>query len=116
MQMTKSRIFDLGLDVSDKKVISVGGMLGDRHMYAVSKLLAPQFTSLQGIQSTLLSQGNGFRPVLQSGGFFPEGWYYMLTIKNILYTAAQILFVPERHHWITVAYRQGEVLLYDSLF
>ena len=31
-------------------------------------------------------------------------------------TAVQILFVPERKHWVTTAYHNGEVLLYDSLF
>ncbi len=32
------------------------------------------------------------------------------------HSAVQILFVPERHHWVATAYRDGEVLLYDSLF
>ena len=32
------------------------------------------------------------------------------------YAAIQILFVPERHHWIATHYSGGEVLLYDSCF
>ena len=42
----------------------------------------------------------------------------VLTSSFLLYThaAVQILFVPERKHWVATAYRDGEVLLYDSLF
>ena len=32
------------------------------------------------------------------------------------HTAVQILFVPERQHWVATAYRGGEVHLYDSCF
>ena len=32
------------------------------------------------------------------------------------HAAIQILFVPERHHWIATHYSGGEVLLYDSCF
>ena len=26
----------------------------------------------------------------------------------------QVLFVPERDHWVTISYHEGEVRLYDS--
>ncbi len=32
------------------------------------------------------------------------------------HVAVQILFVPERKHWIATSYRDGEVLLYNDLF
>ncbi len=72
LQLSRSWISDLDLDVSDKVIITVGGMLSDRHMYAAHKLLASQFPSLQGLQSTLLSQ-TSFQPVSECGGYTPEG-------------------------------------------
>ncbi len=39
-------------------------------------------------------------------------WFFCATHIS----AVQILFVPERRHWIATAYRDGKVLVYDSLF
>ena len=33
-----------------------------------------------------------------------------------IHAAVQILFVPERQHWVATAYRDGEVHIYDSCF
>ena len=32
------------------------------------------------------------------------------------YAVVQVLFVPERDHWVTTSYHEGEVRLYDSKF
>ena len=49
---------DLDLNTKDKEVLEKGGMLNDKHMHAVNKLLRQQYPYLQGFQSTLLSQSN----------------------------------------------------------
>ena len=43
------------------------GLLCDQHMMAASKLLKQEFPDLQGLQSTLLSQNEGFSPILLDG-------------------------------------------------
>ena len=66
---------ELNLTMRDKDVLeSPDGMLTDRHMDAVRKLLASQYPHLQGLQSSLLCQTEtGFNPIDVSGGFMPEG-------------------------------------------
>ncbi len=39
-------------------------------------------------------------------------WFFCATHIS----AVQILFVPEKRHWIATAYRNGKVLVYVSLF
>ena len=34
----------------------------------------------------------------------------------LVHIAIQILFVPERQHWVATAYHDGEVHIYDSCF
>ena len=53
---------------------SPDGMLTDRHMDAVNRLLRSQFPHFQGLQSSLISQSrNGFNPVEVSGECVPKG-------------------------------------------
>ena len=75
MQITQSFFWVKELDLKqfDRDVIETGGMLSDRHMYAVHKMLAAQFPQLQGLQSTLLPQTCGFSPILEHGGFIAAG-------------------------------------------
>ena len=42
----------------------------------------------------------------------------LISIVSILlvHAAVQILFVPERQHWVATAYHDGEVHIYDSCF
>ena len=73
----------LNLNMNDKVVLeSLDGMLTDKHMDAVSRLLSSQYPRLLGLQSSLLSQSKeGFTPIKFSGGFMPEGW---LSISNTI--------------------------------
>ena len=40
----------------------------------------------------------------------------LIPLFSKTHVAVQILFVPERKHWIVTAYHDGEILLYGSLF
>ena len=40
----------------------------------------------------------------------------MLYHLFLINTAVQILYIPERQHWVTTSYHNGEVRLYDSKF
>ena len=51
----------------DKVIIESEGVLNDRHMYAVQKLLRKQFPGLDGLQSPLLSQTGNFETVCSEG-------------------------------------------------
>lgn len=54
----------LGLTAYDKGCVeSREGLLCDKHMMAASKILADDFPQLQGLQSTLLYQTDGFSPI-----------------------------------------------------
>ena len=65
----------LDLTVYDKGCFEMEGLLTDKHMLAASKLLKREFPGLQGLQSTLLSETDGFSPISleQNAGFVPEG-------------------------------------------
>ena len=66
----------LDLTIYDKGCIEMEeGLLTDKHMLAASKLLKREFPGLQGLQSTLLSETDGFSPISleQNAGFVPEG-------------------------------------------
>ena len=54
----------LDLSFYDKEVIeSEEGLLCDKHILAANKIFGKQFPQLQGLQSTLLSQTDGFSPI-----------------------------------------------------
>ena len=57
------------------------GLLCDKHILAASKLLQREFPGLQGLQSTLLFQTDGYSPISMepNAGYVPEGKY--ITIK-----------------------------------
>ena len=66
----------LDLTIYDKGCIEMeDGLLTNKHMLAASKLLKRQFPGLQGLQSTLLSETDGFSPISleQNAGFVLEG-------------------------------------------
>ncbi len=52
-------------------------------MYATNKLLAAQFSQLQGLQSTLLSQ-TSFTSIKESGGYIAEGMLMGVLILGVL--------------------------------
>ena len=52
----------------EKSVITQNGMLTDRHMHAVNKLLKREFPQIDGLHSTLLVQTGGFPPIRTSSG------------------------------------------------
>ena len=72
MQMDYHWISNLDLRIIDKRALLENGMLTDRHMYAVNKLMEKQFPDLQGLHSTLLVQTPGFPPINLSGGYLFE--------------------------------------------
>ena len=123
----------MSLTLYDKDVIeSTEGLLSDKHMLAANEIFANQFPSLQGLQSTLLCQSDGFVPISIDGGsgYITEGKlpYTLLScttcmgvvIKTVIIVlfviALQIFFEPERAHWVATAYIDGEVRLFDSSF
>ena len=66
----------LDLTVADKECIgSSEGLLTDKHMMAAGKVLAKQFPGVQGLQSTLLCQTEGFSPISteSNAGYVLEG-------------------------------------------
>ena len=67
-----------------------GEELDDEHMHLAQKLLQKQFPQLNGLQSTLLSETDGFTPVQHE--------------------AIQIHHVREPGHWVTSS-SIGRVLL-----
>ena len=63
----------LDLTINDKEAIEIeSGLLCDKHMSAANTIMAHQFPNLQGLQSTLLSQMDGFSPI-SIGSNAPEG-------------------------------------------
>ena len=63
----------LDLTINDKEAIEIeSGLLCDKHMSAANTIMAHQFPNLQGLQSTLLSQMDGFLPI-SIGSNAPEG-------------------------------------------
>ena len=65
----------LDLTVYDKGCIEMEDLLTDKYMLAASNLLKREFPGLQGLQSTLLSETDGFSPISleQNAGFVLEG-------------------------------------------
>ena len=41
---------------------------------------------------------------------------HFILFITLPYAVVQVLFVPERDHWVTTSYHEGEVRLYDSKF
>ena len=41
---------------------------------------------------------------------------HFIVFITLPYAVVQVLFVPERDHWVTTSYHEGEVRLYDSKF
>ena len=64
---------ELDFNFQDKIIIEEKGMLSDKHMLAVSKLLKVQFPHMQGLHTTLLSQSHGFPALSLSDGITPDG-------------------------------------------
>ena len=69
---------NLDLRNFDMAVILKNGMLSDRHMHAVNKLMKVQFPHLQGLHSTLLVQTSGF-PELP----YQEATYQKVSISSV---------------------------------
>ena len=59
----------LGLSWDDRATLEKGQMLQDIHMHAAHQLTKKEF-GLDGCQSTLLCQTNGFSPVTRQGILF----------------------------------------------
>ena len=77
------------------KQISDGKPLYDEHISFAEKLLKQQFPTLDGLQSPLLSQNNGFSPVQDES-------------IQIHHTGM--------FHWVTSTSIGGNVQLFDSMF
>ena len=73
LAVSKNKVWKPSLDLRcvDKRVVR-NGMLNDRHMHAVNKMLQTQFPDIQGLQSTLKSQTE-FDSVVVAGGYLPTG-------------------------------------------
>lgn len=56
----------LDLKWNDRVTLETGRMLQDTHMHAAHQLIKKEF-GLDGCQSTLLCQTNGFSPVTRKG-------------------------------------------------
>ena len=88
----------------DDEGIIMGSELTDMEINFAQQLLKAQFTSINGLESTLHQQLQKNATVLSKD-----------SIRNII----QILFCQERKHWIvatTVNCSPNEVKVYDSLF
>ena len=73
MQMDYRWISNLDVRIIDKRALLENGILTDRHMYAVNKLMEKQFPDLQGPHSTLLVQTpSDFPPINLSVGYLFE--------------------------------------------
>ena len=85
--------------VQDKLVQEIlrGKELTDEHMSFASMLLEQQFPYLDGLQSTLLAQNNGFSPVRSDCD------------------SIQIHHTGE-FHWVTSAASNGTIKVYDAKF
>ena len=79
-----------------KEILVNGGQLDDQHIHLAQTLLQKQFSHLNGLQSTLLSETDGFAPVQQEG--------------------IQIHHVRETGHWVTSSSIGQSVAVYDSKF
>ena len=77
----------LDLTVADKVCIeSSERLLTNKHMMAAGKVLAKQFPGMQGLQSTLLCQMEGFSPISteSNAGYVSEGKCATLAISERL--------------------------------
>jgi len=84
-----------GSNEKSLKQISDGKPLYDEHISFAKKLLKQQFPTLDGLQSPLLSQNNGFSPVQDES-------------IQIHHTGM--------FHWVTSSSIGGNVQLFDSMF
>ena len=103
-------------------------MLTNRHILAAHKLPRQQFPDLEGYSHLCYASRQSLQPLSMStqAGFIPEGSFHYdgeVTIDlccvlhaTCIYTAVQILFVPEHNHWVTSSYHGKEVRLYVSCF
>ena len=71
-----------------------GRELTDEHISLAHNILKKQFPHIDGLQSPLLAQTNGFIPVQHEG--------------------IQIHHVPERSHWVTSSCCGQHISVYDS--
>jgi len=81
--------------------IIMGGKLSDAHINRAQKILKCQFLHVNGLESTLL-QGKE-----------------IARTKEMVENKLQIVYCTSREHWIvatTVNNRNGEVLIFDSVF
>ncbi len=78
--------------------ILTGAKLTDQHMTFATTLLKQQFPEVDGLQSTLLSQINAFRPVGRSD-----------------HNSIQLHHTGQ-FHWVMSASVSGKIYLYDSKF
>ena len=87
-------VHSLDLKSNDRIVIQKNGLLNDKHMHAVHKLLRKQFPHINGLQSTLLSQKCGFSSVSS------DGKYQCVVIDyKILNYSCLLLSHPDSFHW-----------------
>ena len=76
-----------------KKQVVAGDWLTDEHVFYAQELLRMQFPTIDGWQSTLLAQNNGFLPAKMD--------------------ATQIHIYCWTPHWVTSAQLGGTVTLFD---
>ena len=79
-----------------KEILVKGGQLTDEHIHLAQQLLKKQFPHLDGLQSTLLSETDGFEALQHEG--------------------IQIHHIRDPGHWVTSSSIGQDVAVYDSKF
>ena len=79
-----------------KEILVKGGQLTDEHIHLAQQLLKKQFPHLDGLQSTLLSETDGFEALQHEG--------------------IQIHHIRDPGHWVTSSSIGQSVAVYDSKF
>lgn len=79
-----------------RETVQKGHELTDEHISRAHTILKKQFPHIDGLQSPLLAQKDGF--------------------KAVQHEAIQIHHVPDRHHWVTSSSIGQQVAVYDSKF
>ena len=79
-----------------KEILVKGGQLTDEHIHLAQQLLKKQFPHLDGLQSTLLSETDGFEALQHEG--------------------IQIHHIRDLGHWVTSSSIGQSVAVYDSKF
>ena len=75
-------------------VVQLGGKLSNNHITAAQQLIQKEFLNLDGLQNPLLSQSDGFVPIIGE--------------------EVEIHYI--HNHWVTPSGTSGDVVLYDSLY